>query len=116
MIGPARRCVSQLKPPLRLHVFQKPSSYRERIFPARFQSTQQAKPQAQTKTVKIIQTKPEILQKGLVRKLVVSGGVAGGASCAARARRLDEKAKIVVFEKVGNPSKNHMNRLMVCVL
>ncbi len=32
-------------------------------------------------------------------KLVIVGGVAGGATAAARARRLDEKAEIVVFEK-----------------
>ncbi|NOY69258.1 MAG: FAD-dependent oxidoreductase [Deltaproteobacteria bacterium] len=32
-------------------------------------------------------------------KLVVIGGVAGGATAAARARRLDEHAKIVVFER-----------------
>ena len=32
-------------------------------------------------------------------KLVVVGGVAGGASVAARVRRLDEKADIVVFER-----------------
>ncbi|MBN9225435.1 MAG: pyridine nucleotide-disulfide oxidoreductase [Microbacterium sp. SCN 70-27] len=32
-------------------------------------------------------------------KLVVVGGVAGGASVAARARRLDEDAEIVVFER-----------------
>lgn len=32
-------------------------------------------------------------------KLVVVGGVAGGASAAARARRLDAKAEIVIFEK-----------------
>ncbi len=32
-------------------------------------------------------------------KLVIVGGVAGGASAAARARRLDEKAEIVVFER-----------------
>ncbi len=32
-------------------------------------------------------------------KLVVIGGVAGGASAAARVRRLDEKAEIVVFER-----------------
>ncbi|MCR4805571.1 MAG: FAD-dependent oxidoreductase [Clostridia bacterium] len=32
-------------------------------------------------------------------KLVVVGGVAGGASAAARVRRLDEKAQIVVFER-----------------
>jgi NADPH-dependent 2,4-dienoyl-CoA reductase/sulfur reductase-like enzyme/peroxiredoxin family protein/rhodanese-related sulfurtransferase/TusA-related sulfurtransferase len=37
-------------------------------------------------------------------KLVVVGGVAAGASVAARARRLDEFAEIVVFEKSGNVS------------
>ena len=31
-------------------------------------------------------------------KLVVVGGVAGGMSAAARARRIDEHAEIVVFE------------------
>lgn len=37
-------------------------------------------------------------------KLVVVGGVAGGLSFAARARRLDEKAEIIVFEKGPYPS------------
>jgi NADPH-dependent 2,4-dienoyl-CoA reductase/sulfur reductase-like enzyme/rhodanese-related sulfurtransferase len=32
-------------------------------------------------------------------KLVIIGGVAGGASAAARARRLDERAEIVLFER-----------------
>ena len=32
-------------------------------------------------------------------KLVIIGGVAGGASAAARARRLDEHADIVLFER-----------------
>lgn len=32
-------------------------------------------------------------------KVVIIGGVAGGASCAARLRRLDEKAEIVIFER-----------------
>ena len=32
-------------------------------------------------------------------KLVVVGGVAAGASTAARARRLDESAEIIVFER-----------------
>jgi len=32
-------------------------------------------------------------------KLVIVGGVAGGASAAARARRLDEQAEIVVLER-----------------
>ena len=34
-------------------------------------------------------------------KVVIIGGVAGGASVAARIRRLDEKAEIVMFEKSG---------------
>ena len=32
-------------------------------------------------------------------KTLIVGGVAGGASAAARLRRLDEKAEIVIFEK-----------------
>jgi len=34
-------------------------------------------------------------------KIVIVGGVAGGASAAARLRRLDEKAEIVIFERSG---------------
>jgi len=34
-----------------------------------------------------------------MKKIVVVGGVAGGASFAARMRRLDEKAKIIMFER-----------------
>lgn len=33
------------------------------------------------------------------KRILVVGGVAGGASCAARARRLDEDAEIIVFER-----------------
>ncbi|MGD8981642.1 MAG: FAD-dependent oxidoreductase [Desulfobacterales bacterium] len=33
------------------------------------------------------------------KKLLIIGGVAGGASCAARARRLNEDAEIIVFER-----------------
>ena len=33
------------------------------------------------------------------RTVVIVGGVAGGASCAARARRLDEAATIIVLER-----------------
>ncbi len=33
------------------------------------------------------------------KKVVVIGGVAGGASTAARVRRLDEKAEIIMLEK-----------------
>jgi NADPH-dependent 2,4-dienoyl-CoA reductase/sulfur reductase-like enzyme len=32
-------------------------------------------------------------------RILIVGGVAGGASCATRARRLSEKADIVVFER-----------------
>jgi NADPH-dependent 2,4-dienoyl-CoA reductase/sulfur reductase-like enzyme len=32
-------------------------------------------------------------------KIVIVGGVAGGASAAARARRLSEDARIVLFER-----------------
>ena len=34
-------------------------------------------------------------------KVVIVGGVAGGATAAARIRRLDEKAQITVFERSG---------------
>ena len=34
-------------------------------------------------------------------KVVIVGGVAGGATAATRIRRLDENAKITVFEKSG---------------
>ena len=38
------------------------------------------------------------------KRVLIVGGVAGGASCAARLRRLDEQAEIVVFEKGPYPS------------
>ncbi len=34
-------------------------------------------------------------------KIVIVGGVAGGASAAARLRRLDETAQILIFERSG---------------
>ena len=34
-------------------------------------------------------------------KIIIVGGVAGGATAAARIRRLDEKAEIVIFERTG---------------
>ena len=37
----------------------------------------------------------------MAEKIVIIGGVAGGASAAARLRRLDEQAEIVVFERTG---------------
>jgi NADPH-dependent 2,4-dienoyl-CoA reductase/sulfur reductase-like enzyme len=33
------------------------------------------------------------------KRVVVVGGVAGGATCAARLRRLDEEAEIVILER-----------------
>ena len=45
----------------------------------------------------------EEMENGLSR-IVVVGGVAGGASAAARARRLDEHASIVVLERGGEAS------------
>ncbi|MBE6969719.1 MAG: CoA-disulfide reductase [Ruminococcaceae bacterium] len=41
------------------------------------------------------------IESGGKLKLVIVGGVAGGASAAARARRLNEQAEIVVFERSG---------------
>lgn len=40
----------------------------------------------------------------LSKKFLIVGGVAGGASTAARLRRLDEKAEIIIFEKGPNVS------------
>jgi len=39
-----------------------------------------------------------------MKKIVIVGGVAGGATAAARIRRLDEKAQITVFERSGHIS------------
>lgn len=36
-------------------------------------------------------------------KVVIIGGVAGGASAAARLRRLNEQAEIIVLERTGFP-------------
>eukprot|EP01012_Entosiphon_sulcatum_P017780 TRINITY_DN2251_c0_g1_i4.p1 TRINITY_DN2251_c0_g1~~TRINITY_DN2251_c0_g1_i4.p1 ORF type:complete len:568 (+),score=91.27 TRINITY_DN2251_c0_g1_i4:105-1808(+) len=40
----------------------------------------------------------------LHQRVVIVGGIAGGATAAARCRRVDEKASIVLFEKQGNIS------------
>jgi NADPH-dependent 2,4-dienoyl-CoA reductase/sulfur reductase-like enzyme len=37
--------------------------------------------------------------KGEIMKVIIVGGVAGGASCAARLRRLDENAEILMVER-----------------
>lgn len=40
----------------------------------------------------------------MAKRVLIVGGVAGGASCAARLRRMDEQAEIVIFERSGNVS------------
>ena len=35
----------------------------------------------------------------MAKRVLIVGGVAGGASCAARLRRLDEAAEIVLFDR-----------------
>lgn len=40
-----------------------------------------------------------MIEKGPEMKVMIVGGVAGGASCAARLRRLDERAEIVMIER-----------------
>ena len=35
----------------------------------------------------------------MAKRVLIVGGVAGGASCAARLRRLDENVEIVMFER-----------------
>ncbi len=39
--------------------------------------------------------------KEIFMKVVIIGGVAGGATAAARIRRLDERAEIVMLERTG---------------
>jgi NADPH-dependent 2,4-dienoyl-CoA reductase/sulfur reductase-like enzyme len=41
----------------------------------------------------------ELKGKAAKMKVIIVGGVAGGASCAARLRRLDEKAEILMVER-----------------
>ena len=41
----------------------------------------------------------EAMSEGLNMKVIIVGGVAGGASCAARLRRLDEHAEIIMVER-----------------
>ena len=41
-------------------------------------------------------------------KVIIVGGVAGGASCAARLRRLDENAEIIMVER--GPDVSSANR------
>ena len=38
------------------------------------------------------------------KRILIVGGVAGGASCAARLRRMDEQAEIIIFERGGDVS------------
>ena len=48
-----------------------------------------------------LQTKEQNERKGEAVKVVIVGGVAGGATAAARLRRLDEQAEIVMVERTG---------------
>ena len=47
------------------------------------------------------QAKEQNERKGEAMKVVIVGGVAGGATAAARLRRLDEQAEIVIIERTG---------------
>jgi NADPH-dependent 2,4-dienoyl-CoA reductase/sulfur reductase-like enzyme/rhodanese-related sulfurtransferase len=48
----------------------------------------------------LIQIQPERIQMAMEKKrILIVGGVAGGASCAARARRLSETAQILMFDR-----------------
>ena len=38
------------------------------------------------------------------KRVLIAGGVAGGASCARRLRRMDERAEIFIFERTGDVS------------
>ena len=40
----------------------------------------------------------------MTKRILIVGGVAGGASVAARVRRLDEQAEVIVFERGPYPS------------
>ena len=48
-------------------------------------------------------------------KVVIVGGVAGGASAVARIRRLDEHAQIVMIERSGYPMPTAACRIMWAV-
>ena len=45
-------------------------------------------------------------------KVIIVGGVAGGATAAARIRRLNEHAEITVFERSGYTSYNYYLHLI----
>ena len=47
-------------------------------------------------------------------KVVIIGGVAGGATAAARIRRLDEKAEIVVFERSASSERINASAPVIC--
>eukprot|EP00306_Pavlova_sp_CCMP459_P007916 CAMPEP_0185160020 /NCGR_PEP_ID=MMETSP1139-20130426/3384_1 /TAXON_ID=298111 /ORGANISM="Pavlova sp., Strain CCMP459" /LENGTH=657 /DNA_ID=CAMNT_0027725211 /DNA_START=19 /DNA_END=1990 /DNA_ORIENTATION=+ len=55
-------------------------------------------------TLNPLQQDPFLMVNNKPRQYVVIGAVAGGAACAARLRRLDEQASIIVFEKGPDPS------------
>ena len=43
------------------------------------------------------------------KKIVIIGGVAGGASTAARLRRMDESLEIIMFENLYSPKNSHVH-------
>src|SRR5699024_5171816 len=49
----------------------------------------------------LLETVTHEYEEVYIMKVIIVGGVAGGASCAARLRRLDENAEIVVSEQSG---------------
>ena len=49
-------------------------------------------------------------------KVVIAGGVAGGASAAARIRRLDEHAQIIMIERSGYVSYANCGLPYYCLL
>ena len=58
--------------------------------------------QRKAKRLKSVKRYAIIFQKGdFSMKIVIVGGVAGGATAAARIRRLDEHAEIIIFERSG---------------
>ena len=44
----------------------------------------------------------------MAKKILIVGGVAGGATAAARMRRLDEQAEIILFESTKKYLKEHL--------
>ncbi len=56
------------------------------------------------------------MQKGKAMKIIILGGVAGGASCAARLRRLNESADILMVERGQSMYSTAICRLVTGVM